>query len=142
MLARLFDAFGEGLGGGYDIGCRFQTTLNTSSLGPRAEALNFKALVPAFHGHAHRRLCQLRHLAIYVQGLGLEDLEGCERTFSKSNGLAAAVRYASIFHRRQAIAGYFQHNDEHEVYQNLSKSVFVDLCCKMLMSTSLQLRSY
>ena len=142
MLARLFNAFGEGLGGGYDIGCRFQTTLNTSSLGPHAEALNFKALVPAFHGHAHRRLCQLRHLALYVQGLGLEDLEGCERTFSKSNGLAAAMHYASIFHRRQAIAGYFQHNDEHEVYQNLSKSLFVDLCCKMLMSASLQLRSY
>ncbi|KAI6150233.1 hypothetical protein EDD17DRAFT_1513586 [Pisolithus thermaeus] len=45
----------------------------------------------------------------YVDGLGLEDLEGCECTFSKTNGLALAVHYAR----------YIAHNDEYEVYQNL-----------------------
>jgi Kyakuja-Dileera-Zisupton transposase len=69
----------------------------------------------------HNRLCQLWHLATYVKGLGLEDLEGCERAFSKSNALAASLRYASIFHRKQAISTYFEHNDTFEVYQNLSK---------------------
>jgi hypothetical protein len=59
-------------------------------------------------------------LATYVKGLGLEDLEGCERAFSKSNALAPSIRYASIFHRMQAIATYFDHNDTFEVYQNLS----------------------
>jgi hypothetical protein len=75
--------------------------------------------VGAFHGHAHRRLCQLDHLARYVPGLGLEDLETCERTFSKSNALAPTTRYTSIFHRQQAIASYFEYNDEYEVYANL-----------------------
>jgi hypothetical protein len=121
VVSKLLDAFGNDLGGGYDIGCRFKTTLSRSVLGPRARELNHTSLVGAFHGHAHQRLCQLDHLATYVDGLGLEDLEGCKQTFSKSNALASTVRYASVFHRRQAIANYFQHNDEYEVYANLSK---------------------
>jgi len=122
-VAKLLDAFGEDLGGGFDIGCKFKTTLAKSPLGRRASELRHTCLVGAFHGHAHNRLCQLQHLAVYVKGLGLEDLEGCERAFSKSNALAAALRYASIFHRKQAIAAYFSHNDTFEVYQNLSNSI-------------------
>jgi hypothetical protein len=113
--------FGSDLGGGYDIGCQFKTTLANSSLGALGREKNHTCLVGAFHGHAHRRLCQLEHLTTYISGLGLEDLETCERTFSKSNALAASVRYASIFHRKQAISGYFKHNDEYEIYGNLSK---------------------
>jgi hypothetical protein len=113
--------FGEYLGGGFDIGCKFKTTLDNSALGARARALHHTCLVGAFHGHAHRRLCQLDHLANYVTGIGLEDLEGCERAFSKSNALASSVRHASVFHRKQAIAHYFAYNDLHEVYQNLCK---------------------
>ncbi|KIK11303.1 hypothetical protein PISMIDRAFT_19641, partial [Pisolithus microcarpus 441] len=103
VTSKLLDAFGSDLGGGYDIGCRFKTTLATSELGERSRSLNYTSLVNAFHG------------------LGLEDLEGCERAFSKSNALASSTRYASIFHRRQAIACYFEHNDEMEVYANLTK---------------------
>lgn len=122
VVSKLLDTFGSNLGGGYDIGCRFKTTLSRSSLGQRARELNHTSLVGAFHGHAHQRLCQLDHLATYVDGLGLEDLEGCERTFSKSNALASSVRYTSVFHRRQAIAHYFEHNDDYKIYANLSKS--------------------
>ncbi|KAF7371636.1 hypothetical protein MVEN_00019100 [Mycena venus] len=116
----LLDAFGADNGMGYDIGCGFSTTIKNSPLGDRAQALNFKTLVGAFHGHAHNRLCQLRYLATYVLGLGLEDLETCERTFSKTNGLARAIRYASVFHRRQSIATYLAHMDTFETYANLS----------------------
>ncbi|KAI6015899.1 hypothetical protein BKA83DRAFT_4060676 [Pisolithus microcarpus] len=123
VVSKLLDLFGDNLAGGYDIGCKFRTTLNRSVVGPRARALNYTSLVPAFHGYAHRRLCQLRFLSRYVDGLGLEDLEGCERMFSKTNGLASAVRYASSFHRCQAIAGYVAHNDEYEVYQNLTTMI-------------------
>ncbi|KAG1846246.1 hypothetical protein DFJ58DRAFT_717382 [Suillus subalutaceus] len=108
IVAKLLDAFGDDLGGGYDIGCQFQTTLDNSSLGPLARSLRHSCLVGAFHGHAHRRLC-----------IGIEDLETCERTFSKSNSLASALRYTSVFHRQQAIDSYFEHNDELEVYGNL-----------------------
>ncbi|KAH7904896.1 hypothetical protein BJ138DRAFT_1138426 [Hygrophoropsis aurantiaca] len=124
VVSKLVDSFGDGLGGGYDIGCRFKTTLNNSSLGPIVRERNHTCLVPAFHGHAHRRLCQLFHLAVYIPGLGLEDLETCERTFSKSNALAASVRYASAFHRQQAISLYFEHNDDFEVYANLTTFLY------------------
>ncbi|KAI5987809.1 hypothetical protein EDD15DRAFT_2135429, partial [Pisolithus albus] len=113
VTSKLLDAFGSDLGGGYDIGCRFKSTLASSTLGERARSLNYTSLVNAFHGHTHNRLCQLDNLATYVEGLGLEDRE---RAFSKSNALAPSTRYASIFHRRQAIACYFEHNDEMEVY--------------------------
>ncbi|KII93196.1 hypothetical protein PLICRDRAFT_383096 [Plicaturopsis crispa FD-325 SS-3] len=124
ITEKLLDAFGDRLGGGYDIGCKFKTTLNNSSLGARARLLHHTSLVGAFHGHAHQRLCQLSHLATYVKGLGLEDLEGCERAFSQSNALAPAIRYASVFHRQQAIATYFEHHDNFEIYANLTTFLF------------------
>ena len=116
----MIDVFGADLGEGYDIGCRFKTTINQSSLGPKARAANHTCLVGAFHGHAHNRLCQLTYLATYVEGLRLEDLEGCERFFSQSNALASSTRYSSVFHRRQAIVEYSKHKDTFETYQNLS----------------------
>jgi ornithine cyclodeaminase/alanine dehydrogenase-like protein (mu-crystallin family) len=82
---------------------------------------NFQALVGCFHGHAHCRRCQLRILAAYVKGLGLEDLEGCEHFFSKSNALALTTRYASAFHRQQAITTYLRHADSADAYQGLSE---------------------
>lgn len=121
MVSKLLQVFGKDLGGGYDIGCKFKSTLARSPLGSLARELNYKSLVPAFHCHAHRRLCQLSHLPTYINGLGLEDLEGCERAFSKSNHLAASLRYASTFHRKQDINTYFMYNDNMEVYLNLSK---------------------
>jgi len=117
----LLEALGSDIGGGYDIGCKFGTTLDRSPLGDLARKLNYKALVGSFHGHAHNRLCQLLYLATYVKGMGLEDLEGCERFFSKSNGLASSLRYASVFHRQQKIVEFMQHMDTFETYHNLSK---------------------
>ncbi|KAJ7472491.1 hypothetical protein FB451DRAFT_1339449 [Mycena latifolia] len=52
--------------------------------------------------------CLLRFLATYVEGMGLEDLEGCERFFSRSNGLAKSCRYV-------------KHFDSFEMYANLGK---------------------
>ena len=120
----MLDIFGPDLALGYDIGCRFSTTLDNSPLGDKARKNNHRCLVGAFHGHAHNRLCQSRFLATYVKGLGLEDLEGCERFFAKSNALASSTRYASTFHRRQAIAEYAGYCDKFETYQNLSKHLF------------------
>ncbi|KAI6032350.1 hypothetical protein BKA83DRAFT_4045294 [Pisolithus microcarpus] len=78
-VSKLSHAFGDGLADSYDGGCKFRTTLSRSTVGPRARALNCTSLMLAFHGYAHRRLCQLRFLARYVDGTGLEDLEGCKR---------------------------------------------------------------
>jgi hypothetical protein len=120
----LLDALGIRLGAGYDIGCKFGTTLDLSELGPLARQLDYKSLVGSFHGHAHNRLCQLSHLATYVKGMGLEDLEGCERFFSKSNALASSLRYASVFHRQQKIVEFIKHMDAFETSRNLSTLCF------------------
>ncbi|KAF8308652.1 hypothetical protein F5887DRAFT_1068103 [Amanita rubescens] len=117
----LLNAFGSNLGIGYDIGCQFKTTVAQSQLNDLASNLNYNSLVGSFHGHAHNQLCQLSHLATYVKGLGLEDLEGCERFFSKSNALARSIRYASVFHRQQSIVLFLQHMDSLETYASLSK---------------------
>ncbi|KIK40521.1 hypothetical protein CY34DRAFT_87172 [Suillus luteus UH-Slu-Lm8-n1] len=45
----------------YDIGCQFTTTLDSCALGPLAHSLQHTCLVSAFHGHVHRRLCQISH---------------------------------------------------------------------------------
>ncbi|KAJ7042225.1 hypothetical protein C8F04DRAFT_1252201 [Mycena alexandri] len=119
--AELLEDFDGAVGSGYDVGCGFAGTLFNSPLGAKALLKKFMFLVGAFHGHAHNRLCQLIYLATYVLGLGLEDLEGCERFFSKSNAMAASIRYASVFHRRQILASYFKHFDTNETYANLSK---------------------
>ncbi|KAG1775054.1 hypothetical protein EV702DRAFT_1199651 [Suillus placidus] len=124
VVSKLLGVFGSNLGAGYDIGCQFKTTLDNSSLGPLAQSMHHTCLVGAFHGHAHRQLCQLFSLTTYIKGLGLEDLETCERTFSKSNSLASALRYASVFHRQQAIDTYFEHNNNFEVYANLSDFLY------------------
>ena len=59
-------------------------------------------------------------LGTYVKGLGIEDLEGGERFFSVSNGMASSTRYASRFHRQQKIVNFIQHHGKFETYPNLS----------------------
>ena len=120
-MKALLDAFGVNIGGGYDIACKFGITLSRSPLRHQAKRLGYKALVGSFHGHAHNRLCQLRNLATYVKGIGLEDLEGGEQFFSKSNALASSTRYSSAFHRRQAISEYAKYTGKFDTYQNLCK---------------------
>ncbi|KAJ6487579.1 hypothetical protein C8R45DRAFT_827790 [Mycena sanguinolenta] len=123
LVNSLLDAFELKIGDGYDIGCHFEATINKSDLGDKARANHFRSLVGSFHGHAHNRLCQLSFLATYVKGIGLEDLEGCERFFSRSNALAKSVRYASKFHRRQEITTFMKQTDDLETYANLSKFI-------------------
>jgi hypothetical protein len=121
VVETLLDMFGTNLGGGYDIGCRFKTTLKNSALGKKAEELKYTFLVGSFHGHAYNQLCQLSHLATYMDGLGLSDLEGAKHLFSKSNDLASSIRHAIVFHQRQRITNYFKHLDSTDTYKSLSK---------------------
>ncbi|TFK38315.1 hypothetical protein BDQ12DRAFT_698856 [Crucibulum laeve] len=94
------------IGGSYDIGCKFGTMLSRSDLGQCVQELQYKALIGVFHGHVHNCICQLSHLATYVKGMELENLEGCEWFFSKFNALASSTQYASPFHQQQRIVEY------------------------------------
>ncbi|KAJ7318586.1 hypothetical protein DFH08DRAFT_819863 [Mycena albidolilacea] len=68
-----------------------------------------------------QRLCQLRFLATYVEGMGLEDLEG--------------------FHRQQEITTYAKHFDSFETYANLSQS-YLYLVALTILKTEPALRAW
>ena len=125
VVFHLLKALGKGLCGGYDIGCKLTKTINNSRLRDLANELQFVSVVGLFHGHAHNRRCQLRHLGTYLKGMGIEDLEGCEQFFARTNDLAALFRYGSAFHRRQALCLFFEHLDEGDTYDALSECIMV-----------------
>ncbi|KAJ7829966.1 hypothetical protein B0H14DRAFT_2366152 [Mycena olivaceomarginata] len=125
LTAHILNVLGE-VAIGYDIGCKFGKMVKVHpALKELAADKNFRALVGAFHGHGHGRLCGLDNLMTYVEGVGLEALEICESFFSKSNALASTTRYASRFHRQQAITTYLKHTDAFETYQGLCESLIL-----------------
>ncbi|KAJ7736987.1 hypothetical protein DFH07DRAFT_870634 [Mycena maculata] len=120
VTAHLLRVLGEH-GNGYNIGCEYAKRCRAHPvLSKLVTENNFKSLVGSFHGHGHNRRCQTCNLTMYVKGVGLESLEGCEAYFSKSNVLAATTCHASRFHRQQAIINYMQHTDKFDTYQSLS----------------------
>ncbi|KAK1215260.1 hypothetical protein PQX77_022136 [Marasmius sp. AFHP31] len=112
VVKELLDRYGDDIGLGYDIMCAFYTTLLRSpQLGRRVVACRLKGVVPAFHGHAHSRKCQVSWHPMYTEGVGLEDFEECERIFSESNNLAATTRLSTEFHRHQSLMEHFDFHD-------------------------------
>ncbi|KAL0562874.1 hypothetical protein V5O48_019204, partial [Marasmius crinis-equi] len=145
VVKTLLDRYGKDLGLGYDIMCAFYTTLLRSrKLKDQVVAYRLRGVVPAFHGHAHNRKCQVTWHPMYVEGVGLEDFEECERTFSESNHLAATTRLATEFHRHQSILEHFNFHDHDKhvssgnfIYQNYRQALkriatdgplFAELC--------------
>ncbi|KAJ7801652.1 hypothetical protein B0H14DRAFT_2386222, partial [Mycena olivaceomarginata] len=68
LVKRLLDTYGADICLGYDIMCAFFKTLYRSSLGADVVALRLRGVVPAFHGHAHNRTCQLGWLPSLCRG--------------------------------------------------------------------------
>lgn len=91
---------------GYDIGCSFKQTAAKG-----IKNLNARFVIPAMHGYAHNRPCQLEHHPKYVLGTGIEDFETCERFFSISNNCAGISRYSTPFHRHQLLDIHFRDSD-------------------------------
>ncbi|KAF8514584.1 hypothetical protein BU17DRAFT_68351 [Hysterangium stoloniferum] len=56
VVAKLLQVFGKDLGGGFDIGCRFKTTLAQSPLGPQAKELNYTSLVAVRYASAFHHM--------------------------------------------------------------------------------------
>ncbi|KAL0567338.1 hypothetical protein V5O48_014650, partial [Marasmius crinis-equi] len=131
IVKALLDRYGKELGLGYDIMCAFyQTLLRSEKLRDQVVAFRLRGVVPAFHGHAHNRKCQVRWHPMYLKGVGIEDFEECERTFSESNHLAASTRLATEFHRHQAILEHFDFHDQDKlissgnfIYQNYRQAL-------------------
>lgn len=119
----LLEVVGDKILVGFDIGCVFKTTLANSSFGPKFKASGSRVCMNAFHGYSHSYLCQVQHHPNVIDGIGLEDLETLERTFSKSNELAAVTQFASTYRRRALIHMFFQQYDE-EKYTALGSMLY------------------
>ncbi|KAF8485675.1 hypothetical protein JB92DRAFT_2555527, partial [Gautieria morchelliformis] len=110
-ISKLMSISPHGLGLGYDIACSFTSTLMRSSLAMAAWQANLQMVMPAFHGHAHNRQCQLHFHIMMSEGFGLEDLQTCECVFSGSSVAARLTQHATQFHRRQFIDMFFSQWD-------------------------------
>ncbi|KAL0567633.1 hypothetical protein V5O48_014366 [Marasmius crinis-equi] len=76
VVNKILERYGKDLAIGYDIMCAFYKTMQRSGkLGHKVAALCLQGVVPAFHGHAHNRKCQLFWHPMYIPGLGLTDFE-------------------------------------------------------------------
>jgi len=112
MIETLLNDHGNDVKVGYDIFCAFSKTLGRSCLGEKVGRFRLSGVVPSFHGWAHSCDCQLDWHPLYVDGVGLEDFEECERTFSRSNDLAPTTRLSTRYHRRMRIEEHFDFHDE------------------------------
>ncbi|KAG1800058.1 hypothetical protein EV424DRAFT_1587758, partial [Suillus variegatus] len=120
---KLIDVYGANGLTGYDIGCSFSKTIAASSVADKVKKANHRFVVNAFHGHAHNCRCQLQYHTLYQKGLGIEDLETCERVFAGSNTVAPLIRHASYFHWLQFIDLQFDQWDQ-DRYQELSQFLY------------------
>ena len=127
MVDKLIDVLREKLSIGYNVECKFRTTVNRLPIRPKARAHQYCSLVGLFHGHAHNHRCQLCNLGTYILGMGLEDLETCEWWFSKSNSLASSTQHLSAYHQHIAIIMYMHHINRNDAYKNLSTSYILVL---------------
>lgn len=123
MTARALRVLGPRLLMGYDIGCVFQKTISSSSLGTQFAESESRCCVNAFHGYSHNFACQTRNHPNVIDGVGIEDLETMERIYSSSNQVAGVTRYASAYHRRVFIDMFFQQWDD-DKYHNLALMLF------------------
>ena len=108
---------------GSDIACTQSVTVKNSTLGTKFRSLDCRLSLNGFHGWAHNRSCQLSWHPRWQNGLGLNELEGCERLFSYLNGGAKSTRYASRYRRHQVLEILCSQWDD-DKYAELSESIF------------------
>jgi Kyakuja-Dileera-Zisupton transposase len=123
MVAKALELLGERQLVGYDIGCAFRSTIESSLLGESFRQLNCRTCVNAFHGYSHNYACQVRDHPNNIEGMGVEDLETLERVFSASNALAGVTRYMSAYRRRVFYDLFFKQWDA-EKYANLGTMLY------------------
>jgi len=137
IINKLIDEHGTDIKVAYDIYCSFSKTLAASSLGPKASQASLSGVVPAFHGWAHSRDCQLKWHPLYVTGTGLEDFEESERLFSRSNDLAPTTRLSTRYHRRLRIEEHFEFHDD-DKHARSGQLIFLSVCHPLLIGCTLR----
>ncbi|PPQ84634.1 hypothetical protein CVT24_007189, partial [Panaeolus cyanescens] len=118
IINRVLEHLGTQFMVGYDIGCSFQKTIQSTPLGKSFADSGSRCCVNAYHGYAHNFACQCANHPNNLEGLGLEDLETMERLFSLSNAVAIVIRYASKY-RRRLFLDLFMRQYDMDKYANL-----------------------
>lgn len=118
ILTKALEVLDDRFANGGDINCGFSATALHSSLGPLIHEKKIAFPVNAFHGYSHNMQCQDKNHPSVFEGVGLEDFEQCERTFSRSNPLATLVRFTSRYRRRLLIDTHYRNWDA-DKYANL-----------------------
>ncbi|KAF6756492.1 hypothetical protein DFP72DRAFT_1066840 [Ephemerocybe angulata] len=111
ILNRALEVLGDRLLVGYDIGCAFEGTIKSTTLGKRFTESGSRCCVNAYHGYAHNFACQCLNHPNNIVGCGIEDLETMERFFSASNATSAVIRHASKYRRRLYLDLHLGQND-------------------------------
>ncbi|KAG1752328.1 uncharacterized protein EDB91DRAFT_1243104 [Suillus paluster] len=119
---RLLGVCGADQAIGHNIACSSRKNIATSSISAKAAELNLQVVINAFHGFSHDRRCQLHNHPLYLNGLGLEDLETCKCIFASSNSAAVLIRHASYFHWMQFLDLHF---DQWDMDRYTDLSVFL-----------------
>ena len=128
MVNHIINIFGSHIGIGYSMTLvvHSRRQLNIAHSAHLLMSITYGLWYPLSMGmRATICICQLYHHPLYVTGFGLEDIETCERLFSSSNGLAPVTRYASAFHRHQAIDLFAEQWDT-DKYQELCKFYYLN----------------
>ncbi|KAF6763533.1 hypothetical protein DFP72DRAFT_800794 [Ephemerocybe angulata] len=112
ILNRALEVLGNGLLVGYDIGCAFEGTIKSTTLGTRFVESGSRCCVNAYHGYAHNYACQVKNHPNNIEGAGIEDLETMERFFSASNATAPVIRHASKYRRRMILDLFLKQHDK------------------------------
>ncbi|KAJ3514979.1 hypothetical protein NMY22_g14574 [Coprinellus aureogranulatus] len=118
IINRALDVLGGKLLIGYDIGCAFESTIKSTTLGQRFVESGSRCCVNAYHGYAHNYACQVQNHPNNIEGAGIEDFETQERLYSASNTTASVIRYASKYRRRNFLDLFLQQYDR-DKYANL-----------------------
>ncbi|KAF6757867.1 hypothetical protein DFP72DRAFT_1108913 [Ephemerocybe angulata] len=111
IVNRALEVLGERLLIGYDIGCAFEGTIKSTTLGKKFTESGSRCCVNAYHGYAHNYACQCANHPNNIEGCGIEDLETMERFFSASNATASVIRYTSRYRRRLFLDLHLQQSD-------------------------------
>lgn len=111
IVNRLLEIVGDRILVGYDIGCTFGKTIESTPLGKRFTEGGSRCCVNAYHGYAHNFACQCKNHPNNIPGSGLEDFEGMERLFCESNLTAPVIRYCSKYRREQFLDLFLRRYD-------------------------------
>ncbi|TEB23452.1 hypothetical protein FA13DRAFT_1798085 [Coprinellus micaceus] len=106
------EVLGDRLRIGYDIGCAFQGTVMSTTLGKKFAKSKLRSCINVYHGYVHNFACQCTNHPNNIEGCGIEDLKTMEQFVSASNATASSIRYTLKYHWHMLLDLFLQQSDK------------------------------